>query len=147
MTDNAALAGQAGLLARIHAAAFPPVHRWDAQAMAALLAMPGVFVLFAQGEGVPPDAGFIMARTLLDEAEILTFAVDPAWQGQGIGRALLARCVNEAARAGAASLFLEVADDNVAALGLYHAAGFAVVGVRRRYYPDGADACVMKRAI
>ncbi|MGY6768280.1 ribosomal protein S18-alanine N-acetyltransferase [Komagataeibacter sp. NFXK3] len=147
MTDDAVPAGQAGLLARIHAAAFPPVHRWDAQTMAALLAMPGVFVLFAQGEGIPPAAGFIMARALLDEAEILTFAVDPAWQGQGIGRALLARCLDEAAREGAVHLFLEVADDNVAALGLYHAAGFAVVGVRRRYYPDGTDACVMKREI
>lgn len=147
MTDAAVLAGQASVLARIHAAAFPPVHRWDAQAMAALLAMPGVFVLFAHGEGIPPAAGFIMARALFDEAEILTFAVDPAWQGQGIGRDLLVRCVNEAARAGAAHMFLEVADDNVAALGLYHAAGFAVVGVRRQYYPDGTDACVMKREI
>ncbi|QHC34936.1 ribosomal protein S18-alanine N-acetyltransferase [Komagataeibacter xylinus] len=147
MTDNTVPAEQAALLARIHATAFTPVHRWDAQAMAALLAMPGVFVLFAQGEGIPPVAGFIMARALLDEAEILTFAVDPAWQGQGIGRDLLARCLNEAARAGAADMFLEVADDNVAALGLYHAAGFAVVGGRRKYYPDGTDACVMKREI
>lgn len=100
MTDNAVPAGQAALLARIHAAAFTPVHRWDAQAMTALLAMPGVFVLLAQGEGIPPVSGFIMARVLLDEAEILTFAVDPAWQGQGIGRALLGRCLDEAARAG-----------------------------------------------
>ena len=147
MTDTAVPAGQATLLARIHAAAFTPVHRWDAQAMTDLLAMPGVFVLLAQGGDIPPGAGFIMARTLFDEAEILTFAVDPAWQGQGIGRALLARCLHEAARAGAASMFLEVARDNAAALGLYHAAGFAVVGVRPRYYPDGTDACVMKREI
>ena len=31
-------------------------------------------------------------------------------------------------------MFLEVAEDNIAALALYHRAGFAAVGRRRGYY-------------
>ncbi|AHI26928.1 ribosomal protein S18-alanine N-acetyltransferase [Komagataeibacter swingsii] len=131
---------QATLLAHIHARAFPPTHRWDAQAMQALLDMPGVSVVMAAGD-VP---GFIMVRTLPDEAEILTFAVDPAWRRQGIGRGLLACCMRQAGAAGARTLFLEVAMDNAPAMALYRASGFVQVGVRRNYYPDGMDACVMR---
>jgi ribosomal-protein-alanine N-acetyltransferase len=39
---------------------------------------------------------------------------------------------------GAASLFLEVADDNVAALALYERLGFVTVGMRPNYYARGA---------
>ncbi|MCE2565501.1 ribosomal protein S18-alanine N-acetyltransferase [Komagataeibacter sp. FNDCF1] len=142
---------RAAMLARIHATAFVPVHRWDAVAMQALLDMPGIFIVLAQekaaGEAGHDAAGFIMARTTLDEAEILTFAVNPAWRRRGIGRDLLARCMREAADAGATTLFLEVARDNTPALALYRAAGFAQVGMRRGYYPDGMDACVMQRRI
>lgn len=143
----AAITPHAAMLARVHAAAFAPLHRWDAPAMQALVDMPGVFTLLAPGGGGGDAAGFIMARTVFDEAEILTFAVDPAWRRQGIGRDLLARCVRAVAQGGATSLFLEVAQDNAPALALYHGAGFAQVGLRRDYYPDGTDACVMQLTI
>ncbi|WP_254453743.1 hypothetical protein [Siccirubricoccus sp. G192] len=51
-----------------------------------------------------------------------------------------------AARArGAAAMFLEVAAGNPAALALYRGLGFDRVGQRRRYYPDGSDALVLRR--
>ncbi|WEQ53120.1 ribosomal protein S18-alanine N-acetyltransferase [Komagataeibacter oboediens] len=134
---------RATLLAHIHARAFPPTHRWDAQAMQALLDMPGVSVVMAEGD----TPAFIMVRTVFDEAEILTFAVDPAWQRRGIGRDLLARCMRQAGQAGARTLFLEVARDNAPAMALYRTSGFVQAGVRRNYYPDGMDACVMQREI
>ncbi|GAN88125.1 ribosomal protein S18-alanine N-acetyltransferase [Komagataeibacter intermedius] len=133
----------ATLLAQIHAQAFPPTHRWDAQAMQALLDMPGVSVVMAEGDA----PAFIMVRTVFDEAEILTFAVDPAWQRRGIGRDLLARCMRQVEQAGARTLFLEVARDNAPAIALYCTSGFVQAGMRRNYYPDGMDACVMRREI
>ncbi|WP_431272740.1 hypothetical protein [Dankookia sp. P2] len=42
-------------------------------------------------------------------------------------------------------MFLEVAAGNAAARGLYQGLGFAEVSRRRRYYPDGSDALVMRR--
>ena len=45
-----------------------------------------------------------------------------------------------------ATVFLEVRTDNDTARALYESAGFAVVGLRRRYYqPSGADAHTMRR--
>lgn len=79
------------------------------------------------------------------EAEIHTIGVDPAHQRRGIGRALLHGLLVVADAAGA-TVFLEVRTDNAAARTLYEADGFAVVGVRKRYYrPSGADAYTMRR--
>ena len=80
-----------------------------------------------------------------DEAEVHTLGVDPAHQGSGIGRALL-RALLEMADAAHAAVFLEVRTDNEPAHALYASEGFAVVGLRRRYYtPSGADAHTMRR--
>jgi [ribosomal protein S18]-alanine N-acetyltransferase len=79
------------------------------------------------------------------EAEVHTIGVDPAFQGRGIGRALL-RGILVAADVLHATVFLEVRTDNDAARALYESEGFAVVGLRRRYYqPSGADAHTMRR--
>jgi [ribosomal protein S18]-alanine N-acetyltransferase len=79
------------------------------------------------------------------EAEIHTIGVDPAFQGRGIGRALL-RGLLAVADAARATVFLEVRTDNDAARGLYESEGFAVVGLRQHYYtPSGADAHTMRR--
>ncbi|MFP5069724.1 ribosomal protein S18-alanine N-acetyltransferase [Pseudonocardia nantongensis] len=79
------------------------------------------------------------------EAEIHTIGVDPAWQGHGVGRALLATLL-EAADQLQATVFLEVRTDNEPARTLYESCGFTVVGVRKRYYrPSGADAHTMRR--
>ena len=44
-------------------------------------------------------------------------------------------------------MFLEVSLTTAAAQALYGRMGFIQVGRRRRYYPDGADALVMRRNI
>jgi ribosomal-protein-alanine N-acetyltransferase len=77
------------------------------------------------------------------EYEIHTIGVDPAFQGQGIGREMLTRLL-ELASGGV--VFLEVRTDNEAAIGLYESFGFVNVGLRKRYYrASGADAYTMRR--
>ncbi len=141
LTDPAA----AGPLAALHHACFEPDRRWDRAAMAGLLAMPGCFAV-TDGTGAEP-CGLALARVAADEAELLTLGVRPAARRQGVARALLHRLGAEAARRGAGSLFLEVAVANPPALALYRAAGFAEVGRRRRYYPDGGDALILARRL
>ena len=78
-------------------------------------------------------------------ADIMTIAVAPAAQGQGLGKALLDWLVAQARRGGAEHLMLEVRADNLAAQRLYTKAGFAVLTVRRRYYqPGDVDALIMR---
>ncbi len=139
MSLRAALAEDAAILAALHAAAFDKP--WSAGEIAALMATPGVFALTIDGQG------FILCRAIAGEAEILTLAVTPAARRLGVGRALVEAAAGLAATQAATSLFLEVADDNVAALALYASAGFERVGLRKGYYASGADAVVMRRAL
>ncbi len=64
---------------------------------------------------------------------------------RGIARSLLAELIGEATSRGARSLFLEVSVLNDPASALYRGAGFAAVGRRPRYYPDGSDALLLSR--
>ncbi len=78
--------------------------------------------------------GFILSRLLPPDAEVLTFAVDPARRGAGLGRMILDRHLENLERGGARLVFLEVADDNEAALKLYYRFGFKEIGRRENYY-------------
>lgn len=128
----------AARLAGIHAAAFPVP--WNAAALEALLDQTGVYAI------EEPD-GFILLRAITDEAEILTLAVRPSARRRGLGARLVREGATAAASRGARRLFLEVADDNAAALALYVRAGFAEAGRRPGYYarPDGGrrDALIL----
>ena len=132
-------ASDAGILAALHVTAFETP--WDEAAFADLLGQTGVFAL-ATGDG------FILCRTVVDEAEILTLAVRPEARGQGLGLRLVEAAADLARGSMAASLFLEVAEDNAAARALYHRAGFAEAGRRKAYYKTSqgpVDALILVR--
>jgi len=78
-------------------------------------------------------------------ADVMTIAVAPAAQGHGLGTVLLHWLVDDARRAGAEHLMLEVRADNVVAQRLYSTTGFEVLTVRRKYYqPGDVDALIMR---
>lgn len=132
----------AGLLAALHAEAFPPAERWTAQAMGMLLDLPGHFGLVADAGGEP--LGFALGRAAAGEAEVLTLAVRPGSRRAGTGRALMAGLIAEAANRGAGTLFLEVSEANLPARALYASLAATEAGRRRRYYQDGSDALVLR---
>ena len=138
MSGTGVMDTAAGRLAMLHAEAFDAP--WDAAAFETLLGQAGVHMAEAAG-------GFILVRTVADEAEILTLAVRPADRRRGIATDLVARGASVAAMQGATRLFLEVAEDNAAARGLYERAGFVEAGCRPRYYAraDGSrtDALIL----
>jgi [ribosomal protein S18]-alanine N-acetyltransferase len=106
--------GAAEPLALLHARCFPE-EPWDAEALRRILALSGGFGRLAwQGD---MTIGFVLARDLGDECEILSLGVVP-----------------ESERQGRPSAVLEVAADNAAARALYTRAGFVAVGHRPRYY-------------
>ncbi|HEU0190125.1 MAG TPA: ribosomal protein S18-alanine N-acetyltransferase [Mycobacterium sp.] len=83
-----------------------------------------------------------LGRTPPFEYEVHTIGVDPAYQGRGIGRRLLADLLDFA---DGGVVHLEVRTDNTAAIALYRDVGFVEAGMRKRYYRNGADAYLMRR--
>ncbi len=81
------------------------------------------------GGGLAP-AGFALYRAVAGEAELLTISVLPEARREGLGAGLLAACEDGARASGAARLFLEVAEGNVAARALYDRAGYRECGRR-----------------
>ncbi|MCX7337773.1 MAG: N-acetyltransferase [Alphaproteobacteria bacterium] len=155
------------ILAEIHAASF--VHSfdepWSVQAFEGFLSQKlggqkrggqkmgglcfGWLAEMPQSDGSIP-VGFILGRGIvadaaLVECEILTFAVLPEFQCQGVGRQLLDQLVQFVP----APLFLEVATSNSPAIALYQKAGFKIVGIRPDYYTDRSgkpvDAYIMTK--
>lgn len=104
--------------------------------------------LLARGMFGEAVAGFAIGRVVLDEAELLTIALDPKWRGQHVASGLLQRHCQRLRQAGAATVFLEVAADNAPALALYRKAGFREMGRRTGYYPgakgERRDAITMR---
>lgn len=131
-------------LSDLHARCFTVPRPWTAAEFVTLLAMDATIL-------AEDPHGFAVARVILDEAELLTIAVDPDHRRSGLGRHLLERVEDAAARRGAANIFLEVAADNAAAIALYHGAGYAESGRRRGYYrlsdQPAVDALVLSRRL
>lgn len=127
-------------LAEIHAACFTTPRPWNTAEFAALLAEQGT-ILIAESQG------FLLARAIVDEAEILTLAVLPQARRHGIATRLLASFRTSAVDRGARTAFLEVSADNHAAQALYSRAGFIRTATRKSYYsrPDGiaVDAVIL----
>lgn len=94
-------------------------------------------------------AGFIMSRRAADEAEILSVAIESRQRGRGLGRSLLDWHMRHLAGLGTRAVFLEVDENNLAAIKLYRRAGFREVGRRPNYYPQAggqtASALILRR--
>ncbi|WP_293354772.1 MULTISPECIES: ribosomal protein S18-alanine N-acetyltransferase [unclassified Microcoleus] len=84
---------------------------------------------------------------ILEEAHITILAIDPRFQGQGLGQALLWALLKSANRRQLERATLEVRASNLVALSLYHKFGFKEAGRRKRYYADtGEDAAILWRS-
>lgn len=78
----------------------------------------------------------------------LGMGVLPAYRGQGVGRRLLAACIEKAQAKGMTRIELEVRADNQRAIALYERMGFALEGRKRNAMRfDGVyfDALLMSR--
>jgi ribosomal-protein-alanine N-acetyltransferase len=88
--------------------------------------------------------GFAGIWLMVDEAHVTTFAVRKTWRRQGVGERLLIALLDLAKARGAREATLEVRPSNHPARRLYEKYGFALVGVRPRYYSDdNEDALIL----
>ncbi|USD38230.1 MULTISPECIES: ribosomal protein S18-alanine N-acetyltransferase [Ferrimonas] len=101
-----------------------------------------------QGEALQVDgklAGYYITHTVVGEATLMNICLIPGLRGQGLGRRLLQRGLDELNRQQAECCFLEVRANNESALALYRNIGFVQLGRRKGYYPtdDGREDAVI----
>lgn len=125
-------------LHQLHEQAFH--HGWSAADFQNFLADPRYIGFGSRlGDKKHSFSGFILARIIGGEAEILTFAVAKENRRCGFGRALLEHLLRFLYRQRVEALFLEADAQNAAALALYRALGFQETGRRKAYYENYAS--------
>ena len=114
-------------LAELHALCFTTPRPWRADEFADLLDSGRTFL-------ISHTNGFALGRIAGPEAELLTIAVHPDAQNAGHGSRLVDDFLCKAATLGAKDIFLEVAENNPAAIALYLKSGFKEVAKRKEYF-------------
>lgn len=90
-----------------------------------------------------PLAAVTSLNWIEDEVHLMSIAVAPAFQRQGLGRTLLGLHLAFSQQLSLNWMTLEVKWENAPALALYRHYGFTTAGRRKKYYRDGQDARIM----
>lgn len=82
--------------------------------------------------------------SVVDEAHVTTVAVHPEHRGNGYGKQIMLKLLDDARKTGLTCSTLEVRLSNSVAIALYESLGYVRCGVRKGYYPNNhEDAVVM----
>ncbi|MCG6151628.1 GNAT family N-acetyltransferase [Leptospira bandrabouensis] len=96
----------------------------------------------AFGLGDPETKSYALVCETPWEIEIFRIATLPNYRKLGLAKELLYNLFLEFPKK---EFFLEVKESNLAAIGLYQSVGFTELERRKKYYPDGSTAVLMKR--
>ena len=119
---------------------------WSEKSILETLDQTNTICLIAEKAG--RTAGYLLAYTAADEAEIARIAVVKELQRQGAARALLTELESVCGSEGIKKILLDVRSGNSAARALYENAGFKEDGIRQRFYEDPVeDAILMSREL
>ena len=95
--------------------------------------------------------GFCLVRLSGREAEIITVAIRPQFQGKGIGYSILFEALQLIKETECEKIFLEVDFTNTIAIRLYSKLGFQKCGLRNQYYKNlngkTSDALIMEKVL
>ena len=80
-------------------------------------------------------------------ARLYSLVTEPAWEGRGVGRALMAAVEAHALERGLVSVRLEVRVDNPRAIDFYRRLGYVEVGLTHDFYEDHSDALRMRKRL
>lgn len=108
---------------------------------------PSVAMLSAFSDAAFAGYALIGLRRGSKVASLYSIAVDPAFTGRGLGKALMQAAEGVARGRERSALTLEVRSDNGAAIALYERLGYERFGVFEDYYEDGASALRMRKAL
>ncbi|MFO1424046.1 MAG: GNAT family N-acetyltransferase [Candidatus Competibacteraceae bacterium] len=118
---------------------------WVPQRVEASIRQPETNVLVARAS--ERIAGFGIMRYGVETAHLDLLAVDPVWQGQGLGRHLLEWLERPARVARLARILLEVRVDNTGGRAFYERLGYRNLALLPGYYQGCEDALRMARSL
>jgi ribosomal protein S18 acetylase RimI-like enzyme len=79
---------------------------------------------------------YVLHTISFDTIEIKNIAVDKSFQGQGIGRTLLAHAVDRAKEMGFKKIIIGTGDASIKQLYLYQKVGFEIYDIKHRFFLD-----------
>ena len=133
-------------LAKIHSQSFNQKNlKYSSEFILSLLKNPNISYIYKKNKG------FCIFSCNEKEAEIITMAILPKYQNQGIGFLILTELEGILSEISCNKVFLEVASNNLIAIHLYDKLGFKSFGIRKNYYSISenkkVNAILMKKII
>jgi len=133
-------------LSKIDQECFPPGISYSREELAAFIAHRSARTWVAEDRG--SIVGFVVAnREPARVGHIITIDVLEGSRGQGTGTGLMKMAEDWARKAGLQLIYLETAEDNVAAHSFYEGRGYRKVDKVERYYHNGQAAWVMVKQL
>jgi len=132
--------------AKIHSQSFNQKNlKYSSEFILSLLKNPNISYIYKKNKG------FCIFSFNEKEAEIITMAILPKYQNQGIGFLILTELEGILSEISCNKVFLEVASNNLIAIHLYDKLGFKTFGTRKNYYSisknNKVNAILMKKII
>jgi len=132
--------------AKIHSQSFNQKNlKYSSEFILSLLKNPNISYIYKKNKG------FCIFSCNEKEAEIITMAILPKFQNQGIGFLILKELEEILSEISCNTVFLEVASNNLIAFHLYDKLGFKTFGTRKNYYSisknNKVNAILMKKII
>jgi len=123
---------------------FEPGISYSKSELRSFIEHPGAVTLVAaDGEAIQ---GFVVVQGG-KVGHVITIDVGPRARRLGIGSLLLGAAEQRLGTTGSRAVGLETAVDNLSALAFYKQHGYSVVRTWPRYYSNGVDALVLKKAL
>ena len=132
--------------AKIHSHSFNQKNlKYSSEFILSLLKNPNISYIYKKNKG------FCIFSFNEKEAEIITMAILPKYQNQGIGFLILTELEGILSEISCNKVFLEVASNNLIAIHLYNKLGFKSFGIRKNYFTVSenkkVNAILMKKII
>lgn len=89
-----------------------------------------VYLLTTKGQSI----GICLLQRNERTAEIMNVAIEPTFQGQGLGKMLINYAINVARQEGLEQLVIKTGNSGIAQIALYQQLGFDLVGVNYNYF-------------
>jgi ribosomal-protein-alanine acetyltransferase len=112
-----------------------------------LLTKGNATTLVAEEQGSLRGYAMVLFNTGTSLARLYSLAVDPDYQGHGLGRHLLDAAENAALEHECIAMRLEIRRDNTGAIALYKSCGYRKFGEHPDYYEDHMDALRFEKSL